>query len=127
RFLRRPLAIGCVLVILVFILSGILAPYIAPYTPRATDFPAVLAEHGPAPPSWDHLLGTDELGRDVFSRLLWGARASMQVGFLATMLGMLIAVPIGLAAGYYRGWADTVISRCTDVLLAFPYVILTIG
>ena len=74
-----------------------------------------------------HLLGTDELGRDIFSRLVWGARASMQVGFLATLLAMVIAVPIGLVAGYYRGWVDAVIARCADVLLAFPFLILAIG
>ena len=80
-----------------------------------------------AHPSWRHLLGTDELGRDVFSRLVWGARASMQVGFFPTLLAMLIAVPLGLVAGYYRGWVGAVIARCADVMLAFPFVILAIG
>ena len=74
-----------------------------------------------------HLFGTDELGRDVFSRLVWGARVSITVGFLATGLSLLIAVPIGLLAGYYRGWLDSVVARVTDVMLAFPFVILAIG
>ena len=63
----------------------------------------------------------------MLSRIIWGARASMQAGFFATMLAMLIAVPIGLVAGYYRGWVDTVIARITDVLLAFPFIILAVG
>ena len=122
RFLRRPAAVASLLVILVFLVAAVFAPYVAPRSPASTDFNALLAH-----PSWHHLLGTDELGRDVFSRVVWGARASMQVGFLATLLAMLIAVPIGLVAGYYRGFADTVIARATDVLLAFPGIILAIG
>ena len=63
----------------------------------------------------------------MLSRIIWGARASMQAGVLATLLAMAIAVPIGLVAGYYRGWVDTVIARITDVLLAFPFLILAVG
>jgi peptide/nickel transport system permease protein len=122
RFMRRPLAVVSLLVILVFVVVGIFAPFIAPQGEAETDFEAVLAH-----PSWEHLLGTDELGRDVFSRLVWGARVSLLIGFMATGLGILIAVPIGLAAGYFRGWVDSVIARATDVLLAFPYLILAIG
>jgi peptide/nickel transport system permease protein len=122
RFLRRPLAVGALIVILVFVVTAVFAPYIAPERAGTTDFNALLAH-----PSWGHLLGTDELGRDVFSRLVWGARASMQVGFLSTLLAMAIAVPLGLVAGYYRGWADAVIARGTDVMLSFPFVILAIG
>ena len=80
-----------------------------------------------AQPSGHHLLGTDELGRDQLSRVIWGARASIQAGVLATLLAMAVAVPIGLVAGYYRGWIDPVISRLTDVLLAFPFLILAVG
>jgi peptide/nickel transport system permease protein len=122
RFLRRPMAVVSLFVIVVFVVTAIFAPYIAPESASKTDFNAVLAHS-----SWHHLLGTDFLGRDVFSRIVWGARASMQVGFLATLLAMLIAVPIGLAAGYYRGFLDTVVARTADVLLAFPFVILAIG
>src|SRR6266542_3491755 len=88
----------------------------------ANDFNALL-QHS----SGKHLLGTDELGRDVFSRIVWGSRASIEAGVLATLLAMAIAVPIGLAAGYYRGWIDPVIARLTDVLLAFPFLILAVG
>jgi peptide/nickel transport system permease protein len=122
RFLRRPFAVAGLIVSLTFILSAILAPWIAPYSPSATDFNTLLAH-----PSAHHLLGTDELGRDILSRVIWGARASIQAGVLATLLAMAIAVPIGLVAGYYRGWIDPVISRLTDVLLAFPFLILAVG
>jgi peptide/nickel transport system permease protein len=122
RLARRPGAILGFAVATTFILAAILAPVIAPYSPSATDFDALLAK-----PSWDHLLGTDELGRDILSRIIWGARASIQAGVLATCLAMVIGVPIGLVAGYYRGWVDPVISRVTDVVLAFPFLILAVG
>ena len=123
RFLRRPLAVAGLLVALAFVLTAIFAPWIAPYPPDATDFNATLAP--PFTPG--HLLGTDELGRDVFSRIIWGSRASIEAGVLATGLAILIAVPIGIVAGYYRGWIDPVIARATDVLLAFPFLILAVG
>jgi peptide/nickel transport system permease protein len=122
RILRRPMAIAGLVVALIFVLLAIFAPLIAPYGPGETDFNATLAG-----PSADHLLGTDDLGRDTLSRIIWGARASIQAGFFATMLAMAVAVPIGLVAGYYRGWLDTVIARVTDVLLAFPFLILAVG
>jgi peptide/nickel transport system permease protein len=122
RFLRRPMAVGGFLVVLGFVVVAIFAPLLAPYSPGHTDFNAVLAHS-----SSKHLLGTDDLGHDVLSRLIWGTRASMQVGVLATLLAMAIAVPIGMVAGYYRGWVDLVIARLTDVLLAFPFLILAVG
>jgi ABC-type dipeptide/oligopeptide/nickel transport system permease subunit len=122
RFLRRPLAVGGLVVAVAFVLAASLAPWIAPYGYAATDFNALLAH-----PSASHLLGTDELGRDVLSRIIWGARASIQAGVLATALAMVVAVPVGLVAGYYGGWIDHVISRVTDVLLAFPFLILAVG
>ena len=122
RLARRPFALLGFAVAAIFILAAIFAPWVAPYSASATDFNAVLAK-----PSWDHLLGTDELGRDILSRIIWGARASIQAGVLATCLAMAIGVPIGLVAGYYRGWVDPVISRVTDVVLAFPFLILAVG
>jgi peptide/nickel transport system permease protein len=122
RFLRRPFAIVGLVVALAFIGGAIFAPVIAPYSADTSDFNALL-QHS----SDKHLLGTDELGRDVFSRIVWGSRASIEAGVLATLLAMVIAVPIGLAAGYYRGWIDPVIARLTDVLLAFPFLILAVG
>jgi peptide/nickel transport system permease protein len=122
RFLRRPMAVAGLLVVLVFTALAIFAPVIAPYSASHTDFNAILAHS-----SREHLLGTDELGRDIFSRVVYGSRASMQAALLATLLAMVIAVPIGLVAGYYRGWVDPVISRITDVLLAFPFLFLAVG
>jgi peptide/nickel transport system permease protein len=122
RFLRRPAAVLGLLVALAFIIGAILAPWIAPYNADTFDYNAVLAHS-----SGKHLLGTDELGRDVFSRIIWGSRASIEAGVLATLLAMVVAVPIGLVAGYYRGWIDPVIARLTDVLLAFPFLILAVG
>jgi peptide/nickel transport system permease protein len=122
RFLRRPMAVAGLLVMLGFVVVAIFAPLLSPYSPSFTDFNATLAH-----PSSKHLLGTDDLGRDVLSRLIWGTRASMQVGVLATLLAMVVAVPIGMLAGYYRGWVDLVIARVTDVLLAFPFLILAVG
>ena len=122
RFLRRPLAVTGLVVALAFVLVAIFAPWVAPYSPSETDFEAILAK-----PSLDHLLGTDELGRDILSRIIWGARASIMAGVFATLLAMVVGVPIGLVAGYYRGWPDLVISRLTDVLLAFPFLILAVG
>ncbi|HEY2372050.1 MAG TPA: ABC transporter permease [Gaiellaceae bacterium] len=122
RFLRRPMAVAGLVIVVGLVVVALFAPWIAPYSPGATDFNAILAS-----PSSKHWLGTDFLGRDELSRLIWGARASMQAGFFATVVAMVIAVPIGLVAGYYRGWIDTVIARLTDVLLAFPFLILAVG
>jgi peptide/nickel transport system permease protein len=122
RFLRRPMAVIGLVVVVTLVVAAIFAPLLAPYNPSEPDFNALLAH-----PSRDHLLGTDELGRDILSRIIFGARASMLAGFFATMLAMAIAVPIGLAAGYYRGWVDVVVARLTDVLLAFPFLILAVG
>jgi peptide/nickel transport system permease protein len=122
RFLRRPAAVISLFVIVAAILAAAFAPWVAPYAPEETDFDALLAS-----PSSEHLLGTDDLGRDTLSRIIFGARASIMAGFLATVLAMVVAVPIGLIGGYYRGWLDNVIARVTDVLLAFPFLILAVG
>jgi peptide/nickel transport system permease protein len=122
RLARRPLAIAGAVVVVLFVAAAILAPVVAPSAPADTNFDIVLQS-----PSWSHPLGTDELGRDVLSRVIWGARASLEAGVLATLLAMVVAVPLGLLAGYYRGWWDPVISRFTDVLLAFPFLVLAVG
>jgi ABC-type dipeptide/oligopeptide/nickel transport system permease subunit len=121
RLARRPVAIAALCVVLAFISVALLAPVLAPYSPTATDFNATFAHS-----SARHLLGTDELGRDTLSRLIWGARVSLLVGFLAVVLAVIVGVPVGIAAAYLGGWVDTAIARATDVFLAFPYVILAV-
>lgn len=122
RVLARPPAAAGMLVSAAIIGIAILAPLVAPFGPAANDFNAVLS-----PPTAVHPFGTDELGRDVLSRVIWGARASMQAGVFATLLAVLLAVPIGLIAGYYRGLLDVVVMRVTDALLAFPFLIIAVG
>jgi peptide/nickel transport system permease protein len=122
RLRRRPMAVAGLTIATLFVLMALFAPLIAPYDPADTNFSAVLQA-----PSSAHIMGTDDLGRDVFSRVVYGARASLEAGVLATMLAMIIAVPLGLFAGYYRGWWDPVISRFTDVVLAFPFLIIAVG
>jgi peptide/nickel transport system permease protein len=122
RLRRRPLAVAGLIVASLFVLMALFAPLIAPYDPAATNFGAVLQG-----PSAAHIMGTDDLGRDVFSRVVFGARASLEAGVLATLLALVIAVPLGLMAGYYRGWWDPVISRVSDVMLAFPFLIVAVG
>jgi peptide/nickel transport system permease protein len=122
RFLRRPVAVAGLVVAFGFVILAIFAPWIAPHSAGYSDFNHILAH-----PSAKYPLGTDELGHDELSHIIWGARSSMQVGVLATLLAMVIAVPVGMVAGYYRGWVDTLIARATDVLLSFPFVILAVG
>ncbi|WP_078888486.1 ABC transporter permease [Streptomyces sclerotialus] len=123
RALRRNrLALTGAVIAAVFVLAALCAPLIAPYDPARADFGAALA-----PPSWAHWLGTDDLGRDQLSRVIHGARASMQVGLLAVLLAFLVGVPLGLAAGYYGRYADSAVSRLTDTLLAFPFLVLAVG
>ena len=122
RLRRRPMALAGLVVATLFVLMALFAPLIAPYDPSATNFSAVLQA-----PSAAHIMGTDDLGRDVFSRIVFGARASLEAGVLATLLALVVAVPLGLIAGYYRGWWDPVISRISDVALAFPFLIVAVG
>lgn len=122
RVLRNPLALTGLVVVAIALLAALLAPLLAPFPYEATDFTAP----APAPPSPDHWLGTDELGRDQFSRVLYGLRASVTVGVLTVLLSIVVGVPLGLLAGFY-GWLDPVVSRLTDVMLAFPFLILAVG
>ncbi|GAA1997522.1 ABC transporter permease [Brevibacterium samyangense] len=114
-------AIGTVLVLLV-VLVAVLAPVIAPHPYAQVNFRLPFQ----VPFTEGFLLGTDDLGRDVFSRLVFGVRASLQVGLLAVLLAVVVGVPLGLLAGYWRP-ADAVISRLNDVALAFPFLVLAVG
>jgi len=122
RLRRNPLAVVSFTVLAIAVLVAVIAPWVAPYAPEHTDFSNTLAPPGTP----GHLLGTDDLGRDVLSRIMLGSRASLEVALLAVLTALLVGVPLGLVAGYFRG-ADTVISRVTDLLLAFPFLILAVG
>jgi peptide/nickel transport system permease protein len=122
RLRRNPLAIISFVVLAVAVLVALLAPWIAPHAVEDTDFGHIFASPGTA----GHLLGTDDLGRDVLSRIIFGIRASLEVGLLAVFTALVIGVPLGLAAGYFRA-VDAVIGRFTDLLLAFPFLILAVG
>jgi peptide/nickel transport system permease protein len=117
---RMALA-GGIIVILLFVVS-LAAPWLAPYDPLAIDLTRILA-----PPSWQHWCGTDQLGRDVLSRMIWGAGISLKVGFVATGIAVLIGALLGALAGYYGGWWDMVIMRLVDVMLCFPTFFLILA
>ena len=122
RFLRHRLAVLGLLVVVLFVLGAALAPWIAPYDPIATSWTRIRR-----PPSADFLFGTDENGRDVLSRVLWGARASLMAGALSVAAALVAGVPLGLLAGLAGGWTDAAISRVTDAMLSVPFLILAIA
>lgn len=109
-------------VVLLVILAALLAPWLAPYDPAVQDL-----EHRLAEPSWAHPLGLDELGRDVLSRLLWGARVSVGVGLAVVLLAGSLGTFLGAVSGYLGGWTDTLLMRLTDVFFAFPGILLAIA
>ncbi len=117
--------------IVFLILVAIFAPLIVKLvgvTGPTVQNPEALDSFGtPTGPSADHPMGVDQLGRDVFARVLYGARVSLEVAIIATFLSVTLGVVVGLIAGFYRGWADTLLSRLTDVVLAFPILLLAIG
>jgi peptide/nickel transport system permease protein len=122
RLLRRRGAMVGLAVVVFFVLIAFLAPWISPYDPVATSWSAVRKA-----PSAQYWFGTDEIGRDVLSRVIWGARASLLAGLVSVSIAMLLGVPIGLLAAYVGGWTDGVISRFTDAMLAVPFLILAIA
>ncbi|MBL1117208.1 ABC transporter permease [Streptomyces sp. 110] len=119
---RNKLALTGAVAAAILVLIAVFAPLIAPYDPARPDFTAALRE-----PGWAHWLGTDDLGRDQLSRVVYGVRASLQIGLLAVALAFAAGVPLGLIAGYYGRFADSVVSRLTDTLLAFPFLVLAVG
>lgn len=122
RLLRRRGAMLGLAIVLVFVLLAVFAPVLAPQDPLQTSWSAVRKA-----PSAQYWFGTDEIGRDVLSRVIWGARASLLAGLVSVCIAMALGVPIGLLAGYMGGWVDGVISRFTDAMLAVPFLILAIA
>jgi len=122
RFSRNKLSIIGVVTVLLLIATSIFAPFIAPYNPTAIDVHNVLS-----PPSKQHLLGTDELGRDLLSRIIWGSRVSLKVGFVAVGIAIMIGIILGALSGFYGGWVDAVLMRFVDIMLAFPTFFLILA
>jgi peptide/nickel transport system permease protein len=120
--LSRPTAVFGGLVLIGVIALALFAPWIAPYDPLATSWSLVRKA-----PSAAHWFGTDEVGRDLLSRIIWGARASLSAGVIAVAIAVGVGVPTGMVAGYVGGWTDALISRLTDAMLAIPFLILAIA
>jgi len=122
RLVRRRGAMVGLAVVVFFVALAIFASWIAPYDPLATSWSAVRKA-----PTVAHWFGTDEIGRDVLSRVVWGARASLLAGLVSVGISLAIGVPVGLLAGYVGGWVDMLISRITDAMLACPFLVLAIA
>jgi peptide/nickel transport system permease protein len=122
RAIRHPQAVIGSLLVLFVVVMAVFAPWLAPYNPLASDWGAIRQA-----PSFVHLLGTDDLGRDVLSRVIFGARTSLQAGVLSVLLAMAIGIPIGIVSGYFGGWIDRIFERITEGLLAVPFLILAIA
>ncbi|HEX5508733.1 MAG TPA: ABC transporter permease [Pseudolabrys sp.] len=122
RLMRRKAAIFGLFVIALFIVVALLAPLIVPYDPIRQSWSAVRRA-----PSWAHIFGTDDVGRDVFSRVIYGSRASLFAGVISVGIALSVGVPLGLLAGYRGGFIDALLSRITDAMLACPFIILAIA
>ena len=122
KFKRNRIAMLGLGIVLFFVLVAILAPFIVSQDPLQTSFTTIRKA-----PSAAHWLGTDELGRDIYSRMVYGARASLMAGLVSVLIALVVGVPFGLAAGYFGGWTDSIISRATEALLAIPFLILLGG
>lgn len=122
KFKRNRVALLGAAIVLAMVILAVFAPVLATYDPFQTSFMTIRK-----PPSAAHWLGTDELGRDIYSRMLYGAQASLMAGVVSVSIAVLIGVPLGLISGYFGGWIDSVISRLTEALLAIPFLILAIA
>jgi peptide/nickel transport system permease protein len=122
RLVRRKGAVFGLVIIMLFIAMAVLAPLISPYDPAAQSYSLIRR-----PPSDLHWFGTDEVGRDLFTRIIYGARASLLAGVISVSIALGIGVPIGLCAGYLGGFIDALLSRITDAMLACPYLIFAIA
>ncbi len=122
RLARHRAALAGLAIVALLGLMGILAPLLTPHDPARQDLNRVLL-----PPSLEHPLGTDHLGRDILARILYGGRLSLFIGFVAVALGLILGIPLGVASGYYRGWTDLIVQRIVDTLLAFPGFLLALA
>ena len=124
-FRRDPLAVLSLLILLAFILGAIFAPLLTSYPEQGRGDPNIIEKF--TPPNNAHPLGTDYLGRDVLTRILYGGRSSLAIGFLVVIIAVCIGVPLGAISGYYGGWIDNIMMRITDIFLAFPPLLLAIA
>jgi peptide/nickel transport system permease protein len=122
RPIRNVSGVMGIVLVTVFVFVAIAAPLVAPYGPDATNWAAIRKA-----PSVAHWFGTDEIGRDELSRVIWGARASLEAGVISVLIAGVIGVPAGLLAGFARGWTDAILSRIVDAMLAIPFLILAIA
>lgn len=119
---QQPLGSAGLLVILLMVAAAIFAPWVAPYDPLDVDYAGLLAS-----PSPEHLLGTDNFGRDVLSRIIFGSQTALAVGFLSSLIGSTLGAVIGVASAYFGGVTDLVIQRLMDIILAFPIIVLALA
>ncbi|MER3482915.1 MAG: peptide ABC transporter permease [Meiothermus sp.] len=127
RFLRNRAGLFGLGVVVLILLLALFAPWLAPKDPSQQFFEGLTIDGKPLPPGGQFLLGTDTLGRDLLSRLIWGARASMIVGLVANGTAVLIGALVGASAGYFQGWVGALLMRLTDVMMAFPALLLAIA
>lgn len=126
RLLERRLALLGFGLILLVVMAAVLAPWIAPYAPEEQLFDGLTLEGAPLPPDGRFVMGTDLLGRDLFSRILYGAQTSLIIGVVANGLALLIGTLVGITAGFFRGWIGAALMRFTDLMMAFPALLLAI-
>jgi peptide/nickel transport system permease protein len=126
QLLRRPLAVAGLVVIAVTVLAAVFAPWVAPFSPYQQFFDGLTIEGAPLPPNGHYWLGTDLLGRDLLSRLIFGAQTSLIIGIVANGIAVLIGAVVGIVAGYFRGPVGAVLMRFTDLMMAFPALLLAI-
>ena len=126
RLLRRPLAIFGLAVIAIVVVAAVFAPWIVPHDPHEQFFEGLSIEGAPLPPDSTFWFGTDLVGRDLFSRLIYGARTSLIIGVVANGIAVLIGSTVGITAGYFGGWVEAVLMRFTDLMMAFPALLLAI-
>ena len=121
RLKKDKIAVVCLVFVVILALSAVFAPLLAPYDPSYQDTANILSG-----PTKDHWMGTDEYGRDILSRIIYGTRVSLSVGLIAEAIAVTIGVLLGSVAGYYGGWVDTVISRIIEIFASFPHILFAI-
>ena len=119
---RQPLGTFGLVIVVVAAIAGLSAEWIAPYSPTANDFAAMTE-----PPSLAHWLGTDQFGRDLLSRIIYGARTALIIGFVSAFVGGFAGLVLGVGSAYFGGWIDLVLQRVMDILMAFPLIIMALA